>query len=152
MATIFDVADWFLSKEAMTPKKVQKLCYYYKAWGLALYGDDLIPDAEFQAWVHGPVCPELYQKYKDYGWNDIPKNEGELYPFNIKEMDILESVWITYGDMSANALEAQTHVEDPWIITRRKDGKKEFENCVAVIDNALMREYYKSIYEQEQGD
>ena len=38
MATIFDVADWFLSKEAMTPKK---LCYFYKAWGLALYDEDL---------------------------------------------------------------------------------------------------------------
>ena len=47
MATIFDVADWFLSKEAMTPKKLQKLCYYYKAWGLALYyyyDEDLLLD------------------------------------------------------------------------------------------------------------
>ncbi len=36
MNNIFDVADWFLSKEAMPHKKLQKLCYYYKAWGLAL--------------------------------------------------------------------------------------------------------------------
>lgn len=25
---IFDVANWFLSKEEMTHKKLQKLCYY----------------------------------------------------------------------------------------------------------------------------
>ena len=42
MATVFDVSDWFLSKESMTPKKLQKLCYYYKAWGLALYDEDLL--------------------------------------------------------------------------------------------------------------
>ena len=82
MATVFDVAEWFLSKEAMTPKKVQKLCYYYKAWGLALYDTDFLPDAVFQAWVHGPVCPELYRRYKEYGWNDIPKYMGALYKFS----------------------------------------------------------------------
>ena len=150
MATVFDVANWFLSKEPMTPKKVQKLCYYYKAWGLALYGDDLIPDAKFQAWVHGPVCPELYQKYKDYGWNDIPKYSNALYKFNDKETEVLESVWITYGDMTANALEAHTHTEEPW--RRAREGCSEFQNCERVIENDWMKKYYKAVYERYQGD
>lgn len=150
MAKIFDVANWFLSKESMTPKKVQKLCYYYKAWGLALYDEDLLPDAEFQAWVHGPVCPELYQRYKDYGWNDIPQYTGSIYSFSHKELEILESVWLTYGDMSANALEAQTHKDDPW--KRARIGLGEFQNCERSISNDDMKTYYRFLYEQNQGD
>ncbi len=150
MATVFDVADWFLSKESMTHKKLQKLCYYYKAWGLALYDVDLLPDTEFQAWVHGPVCPELYQKYKDYGWNNIPKIDNTLYGFNEKEIELLESVWLTYGDMSANALEAHTHTEEPWRLARI--GFSEFQNCVNPIKNEWMKSYYKRVYELNQGE
>lgn len=150
MATIFDVANWFLAKEPMTPKKVQKLCYYYKAWGLALYGDDLLPDAEFQAWVHGPVCPALYQEYKEYGWNDIPQFDGELYPFNEKEIDVLESVWVTYGEMTANALEAHTHSEEPW--QRARVGLAVYQNCENPIQNDWMKSYYRKVYETYQGE
>ncbi|WFQ91019.1 hypothetical protein MFERI13461_00453 [Mycoplasma feriruminatoris] len=32
-----DISDWFLSKESMTPKKLQKLTYYAEAWALALF-------------------------------------------------------------------------------------------------------------------
>ena len=42
MASIQDVADWFLSREAMCLKKVQIFCYYYEAWGLALCNQDFI--------------------------------------------------------------------------------------------------------------
>ena len=65
MASIQDVADWFLSREAMCLKKVQILCYYYEAWGLALCNKDFIdflPYSEFEAWVYGAVNPELYPK------------------------------------------------------------------------------------------
>ena len=150
MATIFDVADWFLSKASMTPKKVQKLCYYYKAWGLALYDQDFLPDDEFQAWVHGPVCPKLYQKYKNFGWNDIPKTQDNSELFADNEREVLESVWLTYGEMSANALEVQTHVEEPWRMARV--GVGEFENCENPITNESMRAYYKKVYEANQGE
>ena len=36
---IFDIANWFLSKESMPQKKLQKLCYYAKAWSLVLLKD-----------------------------------------------------------------------------------------------------------------
>ena len=35
--SVFDIANWFLTKGQMTHKKLQKLCYYAKAWYLALY-------------------------------------------------------------------------------------------------------------------
>ena len=150
MATVFDVSDWFLSKESMSPKKVQKLCYYYKAWGLALYETDLLPNSVFEAWVHGPVCDELYQEYKGYGWNDIPQTEDNSDKFNEKELDILESVWLTYGDMSANALEVQTHLEEPWRKARK--GVPEGVICTEPISNKDMEVFYRKLYDENQGD
>ena len=38
--TIFDVANYFRSKEEMTHKKLQKLVYYAYAWYIALYNEN----------------------------------------------------------------------------------------------------------------
>ena len=89
MADIFDVATWFLSKASMTPKKLQKLCYYFKARGLALIDDDVLPGVDFQAWIHGPVYPPLYAKYKDFYWNFIPEAEDNSDKFTKQELEIL---------------------------------------------------------------
>ena len=142
--SIFDISDWFLSKEAMTPKKLQKLSYYFVAWGYALYNAALISDTVVQAWVHGPVSPELYNKYREYGWNDIEQKEDNSKLFDSKTLELLESVWFTYGDKSANELEALTHSEDPW--KNAREGLKEMEPSDKPIDTEDMKEYYLSIY------
>lgn len=150
MTRIFDVADWFLSKEAMTPKKLQKLCYYYKAWGLALYDKDLLPEDEFEAWIHGPVNPALYAVYKNYFWNDIPQKADNSNLFNERELDLLGSIWLTYGDMTANALEAQTHTEEPW--RKARLGLEEFASCTTIISHDDMQNYYRREYAEYQGE
>lgn len=48
--SVVDVANWFLAHEAMTHKKLQKLCYYVQAWYYALESLQLM-NTEFQAWV-----------------------------------------------------------------------------------------------------
>lgn len=150
MANIFDVADWFLAKQSMTPKKLQKLCYYYKAWGLALYDKDLLPESQFQAWVHGPVNPELYKKYKDFMWRKISKKRKDNSQlFSSEEIDLLASVWLTYGELSANALEVQTHLEQPWRNARK--GVDEFSNCSKVISNNDIKNFYRTVYQENQG-
>ena len=148
--TIYDVANWFLSKESMTPKKLQKLCYYYKAWGLALYDEDLLPGYEFEAWVHGPVNPELYSMFKGYLWKDIPMTEDNSKYFSEKEIELLESVWLTYGNMTANALEAQTHVDLP--CRNARVGLDEFSHSNAQIKHEDMKNFYRTVYQQNQGD
>ena len=93
---ILDIANWFLSKESMQHKKLQKLSYYFVAWGYALYNKKLVDDDIFQAWIHGPVSATLYTKYKGYGWNYI-----EQLPNCILEdkeiVELLVSLWETYG-------------------------------------------------------
>lgn len=141
--SVFEIADWFLSKASVTPKKLEKLAYYAEAWSNALYGKGLISDAEFEAWAHGPVAPSLYQKYKSYGWNKIPKiNTNRISDPEV--LDLLESVWITYGDKSANELEALTHSEAPW--RRARKGLREGESSNEKISRKDMKEYYRSIY------
>ena len=150
MATIFDVADWFLSKEAMTPKKLQKLCYFYKAWGLALYDEDFLPKSRFEAWVHGPVNPELHQKYMDYYWNDIPKKDDDnSAKFSENKLDVLGSVWLSYGDMTDNAIAAETKV-GPWRDARV--GVKDGEVCTNQLNNEDIKRYYKRLHEAHQGE
>lgn len=142
MASIYDVANAFLEKEPMSPKKIQKLSYYFYAWGLTLYSKRMINDSEFQAWVHGPVSYKLYQKYRRYAWADI--KEHEEYSLDFEERRVLESVWETYGDLAADELEALTHSEEPWIKARR--GLGEYENSDRSINDEDIKEYYSSIY------
>lgn len=146
MATysIFDIANWFLSKEEMSPKKLQKLSYYVVAWGHALLKENIVNDTKFEAWVHGPVSPELYREYKSYGWNDIDQVEVNNDTFDEKTLDLLESVWITYGNNSANELEALTHSEEPWKNARK--GLEEFDSSSEEIKPEDMKNYYSSIY------
>lgn len=142
--SVFDVADWFLSKESMTPKKLQKLSYYFEAWSHALLNQTLLNDTRFEAWVHGPVSPQLYDKYREYGWNNIQQQADNSAIFEDKALDLLQSVWVTYGEKSANELEALTHSETPWKNARY--GLEETEPSHNEIDDKDMHDYYLSIY------
>lgn len=73
MLDVYIVAKYFLSKSRMTHKKLQKLCYYAQAWHCAFYKNKPLFENRIEAWVHGPVSPELYYRYYNYGWNEIPQ-------------------------------------------------------------------------------
>lgn len=137
------ISDWFLSKQAMTHKKLQKLCYYTQAWGYTLLDTKIIDD-DFEAWRHGPVSPVLYEVYKGSGWKDVLPINSQPAELDEKTVEILESVYETYGDLSGNALEALTHSETPWINARI--GLNDFDNGNKKIDYNEMKKYYSSVY------
>ena len=142
--SIYDIANWFLLKTDMTHKKLQKLCYYAQAWCYAINDYRLI-DTDFQAWVHGPVSPALWEKFKGFGYDTIRYcGDGDKISIKPEDVSLLERVWETYGDRTGNALEALSHKETPWIETRK--GYAEDEKCTKVISPELMRDYYRSIY------
>lgn len=149
MERIDMVAEYYLSKSAMSPKKLQKILYYAYSWTLALLNetvDDLsfrLFDDKFEAWVHGPVVPRIYHKYKDYGWDDIPKiNNYNRSDFSGDVLDVLEQVWTVYGGFSANELESITHKEDPWIIAR-KGCSASSPSCSPISDTVIF-DYYNN--------
>lgn len=120
---VYDIANWFLSKESMTPKKLQKMIYYAYAWYLTIANDpegqirSKLFDNKIEAWVHGPVVPEIYAKYKTYGYNEIDKlDEHENFDYNTE--NILDQVFKVYSDFDGNELESITHQELPWINAR----------------------------------
>lgn len=150
---IFAVAQWFLNRETMSHKKLQKLCYYAYAWFLVFFNDreslsgrlNTLCPAGFEAWVHGPVCPELYRFYKNYGWNDIPAVEkSPTSPSDVE--DLLNQVWNTYGSFTADQLEQLTHNETPW--RKAREGKDLDEPSKKLIDDRLVFEYYSRMMTQ----
>lgn len=148
--SVFDVAQWFLDKEDISPKRLQKLVYYVQAWSYALFDKPFIFEddqpAVFEAWQHGPVNPTLYHEYSGYGWHKIHLDNADVKIFTNMDLDLLESVWETYGDYSPNEIENLTHQEDPWKNARKRDNVSEGEYSKEIISSNDMREYYSSIY------
>lgn len=81
MLTIHDVFHWFLEKEAMSFKKANFLCYYAQAWYVTLYDKGPFFKEGFQAWVHGPVSPDLFHEYKGNGYR-LPILKEDTRPFS----------------------------------------------------------------------
>ncbi len=122
MATVFDVADYFLAKtdpelgDIMTNLKVQKLIYYAQGFSMAILGKPLFGET-IEAWEHGPVCPDLYQKYKKNKARPIysKKNLREAgTPFTAKQRKLLDDVYKTYGCFAAWTLRDITHQDTAW--------------------------------------
>lgn len=147
VTTVLDVADAFLSIEAMSHKKLQKLCYYAYSWYLALYDERLFQNS-FQAWVHGPVNPSLYQTYRGYGWQSIPSKDA--VNMNPEVMDFIQSVYEAYGHLTGDQLEALTHREKPWLEAR--GDLPEYAPCTNSIDDETIRSFYLNEYEKAQND
>ncbi|MGL9777754.1 MULTISPECIES: Panacea domain-containing protein [unclassified Enterococcus] len=146
-----DATSWFLSKQSMSPKKLQKMLYYAYSWGLVFLNEDpdnldnKLFDTQFQAWVHGPVIPKTYTDYKGYGFKDIPKADSksiERLKLDSEVEDILNQVFEVYGEFSGNQLEALTHSEDPWKIAR-KDCLP-MDPSTNLIDDRIIYNYYSS--------
>lgn len=119
--------------------KLQKLAYYAQAWHLALHDTPLV-DEPFQAWVHGPVCPKLYERFKGNSWRPL---EGEINPPTLDDHheQFLTEVWNAYGDFTAGALERMTHAEDPWLVAR--SGLAPDAPSTTEISRELMKTYYR---------
>ena len=140
---VCDLANAFLCISSMTHKKLQKLCYYAKAWYLALYDTNLICEP-FEAWVHGAVQPELYQKYKPYGFNYIPRSFSTV---GIPEefLDFSHEIYRSYGHLSGDDLERLNHGEMPWLNARV--GLQRWQSSHNVISEEDMKFYYRAMIE-----
>ena len=72
MMNVNDVVDYIIlrvnadEQNVLINLKLQKLLFYTQAWHLAIHSDRLF-DGEFQAWVHGPVNREIYDRFVGQG-------------------------------------------------------------------------------------
>lgn len=154
--TVDKVIDFFLymseqdKRDDMTPKKLQKLLYYAYAWGLVYLNDDVnhlthkLFDKSFEAWVHGPVIPSIYQRYKSFGFNAITATDVEMpNSFSQGVKELLNDIWDVFGTFNANQLEVMTHNETPWKEARGEC--KSFDVCHNIISDESMFKYYMEL-------
>ena len=147
--------------DSITNKKLQKLLYYIEAWNLVYLQSIFSEDIE--AWVYGPVVPEVYQKYKKYGYSPITRK----YPagssafdelkklentLNIQgeQKELIEAVLEKYGAMSSFQLERLTHSEKPWAEARGDCGP--LDRCFTAINRKTMKDYYSSLLDDEKKE
>lgn len=153
-STIERVSQWFLSLTSMSNKKLQKLCYYAYCWFIVFNNDlesitqndsediQILCADRFQAWIHGPVCPRLYHRYKEYGWHDIP--QATFKPKVSRSLEsLLNQVWEAYGAFTADELEIISHREMPWKNARK--GYQNGEACSNEISNYDILWYYSNL-------
>lgn len=155
-----EVSKYLIAKfdsvgDFVTNKKLNKVLYYVKAWGLVFFEDGVIDDP-FEAWIHGPVCVPVYQEYKPFGYNHITQEykkgiSSSQYINNFKQgrtpdelnkIELIDAVFNKYAQLSSLQLELLTHSEWPWIEAR--EGLSPIETGKVVIKESTMKEFYSS--------
>ncbi|MGY4567535.1 type II toxin-antitoxin system antitoxin SocA domain-containing protein [Bradyrhizobium sp. USDA 3256] len=125
--------------------KLHKLLYYCQAWSLA-FGRGLLFPSRFQAWVHGPVSREIYDRfvrnkalYSAVGLADV---RAGFNPHTLPETEraLINSILEVYAPLSGDQLEEMTHREDPWIEARR--GVPPSARSETYINETTMQNYY----------
>ena len=141
---VLDIAKYFVNSGILlSHKKLQKLVYYAYSWSLVKNnksGNNLnnrLFNSRIEAWVHGPVCPELYYAYNN---NKISMYDGKKIDIDTKK--ILDLIIQIYGKYTGEDLERLTHNEDPWIIARK--GYSQYERSSKEVQDTDIYNYYSN--------
>lgn len=157
MKSIHDIADYIIKKNDygcsdISMLKLQKLLYYAQAYYLANYKKPLFNE-EFQAWVHGPVNREIFDRFKEthslYSiatCKDLRIGFDEEILSN-KEREYIDDFLNSFGHLSGTDLEVMSHHDAPWI--KARNGLKPLDKCENIISKDEMLVYYSKILEQE---
>jgi uncharacterized phage-associated protein len=131
----------------VTQMKLQKLVYFAQGVHLAKYHKPLLNET-FQAWMYGPVIPEIYKDFKLYGSRPITDTAeftpSSTYkpPFRLdaEAMDTINYSWGVLKDFSAMSLSNWTHQPDgPWSKVYDPDSKS------TPIGNDDIKQYFEKL-------
>lgn len=113
--------------DEVTNLSLQKMLYYAKAVFFVKYGLELFPE-QCEAWVHGPVYPVIYNKYKKYNKNFLLDCDAQMDYQSLldeRERQVIQYISESMGVYSGWVLRELTHREQPW-----KDAREGLENDV----------------------
>jgi putative zinc finger/helix-turn-helix YgiT family protein len=129
--------------EDITPLAIQKALYYVQGFYYAFEEVYLFKE-DCEAWVHGPVYKNVYNRYSSYRFDPIESvAEFDESVFTTTEIAIMDSVIKNFCCYSGKTLEAFTHMEKPWLNTR--DGLPVDAHSDRIIDKELIGEYFNSV-------
>lgn len=153
-----ELADYILLKAAkegyfLTPLHINKLCYLVQGFTLRNTGESAFHN-RIEAWQYGPVIPDVYDAFKQYGRNSIRRLYGTGEPVCIgsaqengtisilmkslgdKIVNIADKVIDGYAGADGGRLIGMTHEEGtPW-----SDTKQFLRN--PVISTRVIKDYY----------
>ena len=86
-----ELADYIIntSPKDLSNLELQKTMYFVELDYCKQTGKSLI-DEDFEAWDYGPVVPEVYREFRDYGAESIDRTSKISIPKDIKK-DIVDS-------------------------------------------------------------
>jgi uncharacterized phage-associated protein len=141
------IAYVFESLKEVTPLMLQKLLYFIQGVSYASYGRPMFVE-DCEAWVHGPVYPEVYELFRDFKYNPIEDArfaifEGVEDELTLDERKTIDLVVNTFGLYGGKVLERITHNEEPW-----KKARKGYDDNIPSnipITKESIDEYYGSV-------
>ena len=152
LESLFSVSDKMLRVisyvferlEEVTPLMLQKLLYFIQGVSYALNAKPMFTE-NCQAWVHGPVYPEVYDIFRDFKYNPI--EDARFVIFECAEDVLTEEecrtsdlVVNTFGEYGGKVLERITHEEMPWKLARKGYTDNIPSNETITMEN--IEEYY----------
>lgn len=151
LATAEQVADYFVwfcheTGDFVSNLEIQKYLYYAQGWYLGIYNEPLFTE-RLEAWVHGPVQPATYGRFKHNRWNPI-SDRVECPEFPERVYGHLVEVYEAYGKFSGWDLERLTHSEAPWRDAR--GGIQDDEPSSAEISHESMRRHFRDRLESKE--
>lgn len=133
----------------ITPMALQKMLYYAQAFFQALFQKPLFTES-CQAWVHGPVYPDVYFKYRDFGYDPVRSPELNLCcnenSLSECEISFLDAIIVAFGRYSGSTLRWMTHNEQPWLTAR--GSLRPTDRSATVISSTIMNDYFSKIVQQ----
>ncbi len=152
LESLFSVSDKMLRVisyvferlEEVTPLMLQKLLYFIQGVSYALNGDPMFSE-NCQAWVHGPVYPDVYDMFRDFKYNPIEDArfailDGAEDELTEDERRVIDLVVNTFGEYGGKVLERITHAEMPWKAARRGYGDQIPSNETISVES--IKSYY----------
>jgi len=133
------------SKYEVTNLALQKLLYYCDAVCMKK-ADIPMFSIDCEAWVHGPVYPEIYEKYKVFGGekiSDCDLNKKYTEMISDEEKEMIDYVLNNFAVYNGKVLEECTHQEAPWIDARV--GYMPDEPCNEIIKKDAIKKYFNKI-------
>ena len=144
------IADYFRSRtnaevgDLISNLKLQKLCYYAAGVIAAARKDDDKPlfKDPIKAWLHGPVVPTVYHKFKEHGSSEIPPiQDCDFSTIDDRDRAVLDDVYNYYGQYSAWKLRNMTHEEAPWLDA--------YEQADDTITTAALRAFFSQEFDED---
>ncbi len=143
------VVDYLLSQcRDITPLALQKALYYTQGFSYAFYRTFLFEE-DCEAWVHGPVYRDIYNRYSRYCFDPIDGvDEFDVSLLSGKEKLLLDSIIRNVCCYSGKILESFTHTEKPWVSARAELSADALSN--RIIPKRVIGEYFTSVKEKYQ--